>query len=175
MNAFRRTYPLVGLILAACIMLMAVFGLGQTIDVMAQISIIPTPTNTPTPMPPTATPTPVPPTATPTPVLPTATPTPVLPTATPTPTAAQEIANAKEALNTLLSKGQITQKGHDKLTKRLDKALEKLKDGDIAASIDQLSAYMMQVQELADGGEIAQGIADVLIADAQMIIDQLKS
>ena len=86
-------YFVFGVVASVCVTLILVLGLPDINSIVfAQISVQPTPTNTPiqptptpTPIPPTATPTLIPPTPTPTLKPPTATPTLIPPTATPTP------------------------------------------------------------------------------------------
>lgn len=84
MNVKESTYFVIGIALVA-VLLTVVLNVSSPWTSMAQISVQPTHTFTPTAAPPTATHTPVPPTATNTPLPPTATNTPVLPTATSTP------------------------------------------------------------------------------------------
>lgn len=141
--------------------------------------IPPTATNTPipptdTPVPPTDTPipptdTPLPPTNTPlpptnTPIPPTNTPVPP----TPTPTPAQAVQN----LTTVLQGYGLPQGVANGLQSKLDAALNAINSGNSNAAINQLQAFINQVQAQS-GNQIPTAQANTLISTAQQIIAQL--
>jgi hypothetical protein len=78
-------------------------------------------------------------------------------------------------MNRFYDEGKIDNKGiHNSLVKKLQGVLDALKRGQTSAAIDKLEAFVNEVQAQR-GKHITIEAANLLIADVQWVINDLKS
>ncbi len=94
------------------------------------------------------------------------------PTATATFTPAQAVTAVMDEVNTYVADGSIESNLQNSLNSKLDNAADKLESGQVNAAMNQLQAFINQV-EAQRGKKITVEAADDLIAQTQAIIAQL--
>ncbi len=87
-------------------------------------------------------------------------------------TPAQAVIAVIDQVNTYVADGSIESNLQNSLNSKLDNAVDKLESGQVNAAINQLQAFINQV-EAQRGKKISEAAADDLIAQTQAIIAQL--
>jgi YVTN family beta-propeller protein len=86
-----------------------------------------------------------------------------------------EIESALATVNQLLTDGTLNSGVANSLTAKLNRALDKLRDGKIKTAINMLEAFNNQVRDLIDTGELPADIGEDLIGRVRNIIISLIS